>query len=121
GVTIVAVGGLILPALERTRYGERFSLGVVTSSGAIGLLFPPSLPLIVYGIVFGLTYGNYSKGVEGLPEFSIERFFFAGIVPGMVLIALLVAYCVISGWRAKVPRQPVNLRAFFAALWEAKW
>src|SRR5207244_1205553 len=103
GVTIVAVGGLLLPALQKSGYSERFSLEVVTGSGAVGLLFPPSLPLIVYGIIFGLTYGNYSKGIEGLPEFSIERFFFAGIVPGLLLVGLLVIYCIVQGIRAKVP------------------
>jgi C4-dicarboxylate transporter DctM subunit len=121
GVTIVAVGGLLLPALENAGYGRRLSLEVVTGSGAVGLLFPPSLPLIVYGIVFGLTYGNYAKGAETLAEFSIERFFFAGIVPGLLLIALLVGYCIVAGWRAGVPRQKLDLRAFARAAWEAKW
>src|SRR3954451_12939224 len=97
GVTIVAVGGLLLPALERAGYGRRLSLEVVTGSGAVGLLFPPALPLIVYGIVFGLTYGNYARGVEGLPEFSIERFLYAGIVPGLLLIAMLSVYCIVEG------------------------
>jgi C4-dicarboxylate transporter DctM subunit len=87
----------------------------------VGLLFPPALPLIVYGIVFGLTYGNYTRGAEALPEFSIERFFFAGIVPGLVLVALLVGYCIVAGLRARVPRLPFDLRGFAAALWEAKW
>jgi hypothetical protein len=58
GVTIVALGGLLLPELERSRYPKRFSIEVVTGSGAIGLLFPPALPLIVYGIVFGLNAGR---------------------------------------------------------------
>jgi tripartite ATP-independent transporter DctM subunit len=121
GVTIVAVGGLLLPALERSGYSRRFSLEVVTGSGAVGLLFPPSLPLIVYGIVFGLTYGNYAKGTEVLPEFSIERFFFAGIVPGLLLVALLVVYCIVAGRRARVPRRPLDLPGFLRARWEAKW
>ena len=90
GVTIVAVGGLILPALQKSRYGERFGLGVVTASGAIGLLFPPSLPLIVYGIVFGINYGNLSKGVDNLPPFSIKRFFFAGIRKSLEMIFFII-------------------------------
>jgi C4-dicarboxylate transporter DctM subunit len=94
---------------------------VVTGSGSVGLLFPPSLPLIVYGIVFGLTYGSYSGAGQSLPEFSLDRFIFAGIVPGLLLVGLLVGYCIVMGWRAKVPRQPVDLRKFKAALWEAKW
>src|SRR3954470_15251707 len=115
GVTIVAVGGLLLPALERAGYGRRLSLEVVTGSGSVGLLFPPSLPLIVYGIVFGLTYGSYSGAGQSLPEFSLDRFIFAGIVPGLLLVGLLVGYCIVMGWRAKVPRQPVDLRKFKAA------
>src|SRR5205823_10140632 len=53
GVTIVAIGGLMLPVLEDAKYDKRFALGTVTGSGSVGLLFPPSLPLIVYGIIFG--------------------------------------------------------------------
>jgi C4-dicarboxylate transporter DctM subunit len=120
GVTIVAVGGLLLPSLVKAGYGERHSLEVVTGSGAVGLLFPPSLPLIVYGIVFGLTYGSYSGG-RTLAEFSLERFLWAGVVPGLVLITLLVGYCVVMGWRMKVPRKPADLGEFARAAWEAKW
>jgi C4-dicarboxylate transporter DctM subunit len=120
GVTIVAVGGLILPALMRAGYPGRFGLGVVTASGAIGLLFPPSLPLIVYGIVFALTAGH-AGSVEAPIEFSIEKFLFAGIVPGAVLVGLVVIYCIVAGWRSRVRREPLDLRAFGRALWEAKW
>jgi hypothetical protein len=70
GVTILALGGLLYTMLKREGYGERFSLGLVTSSGSIGLLFPPSLVVLLYGIVAGV---------------SIEQLFMAGIVPGIVL------------------------------------
>jgi len=115
GVTIVALGGLLLPELERSRYSRRFSIEVVTGSGAVGLLFPPALPLIVYGIVFGLNAGQANI------EFSIERFFMAGIVPGLLLLAILSVYCIIEGWRSKVPTTKLDLPEFFRALWEAKW
>lgn len=115
GVTIVALGGLLLPELERSRYSKRFSIEVVTGSGSVGLLFPPALPLIVYGIVFGLNAGQANI------EFSIERFFMAGIVPGLVLLAILSIYCVFEGWRSKVPRSKVDVREFARAFWEAKW
>jgi tripartite ATP-independent transporter DctM subunit len=118
-VTIVALGGLLLPELERSKYSRRFSLEVVTGSGAVGLLFPPSLPLIVYGIVFGLNAGH-AAGAKPI-EFSIERFFFAGIIPGLVLLAILSVYCIIEGWRAKVPRFPLDVGKFARALWAAKW
>src|SRR4051812_16732574 len=120
GVTIVAVGGLLMPALVKAGYGERHALEVVTGSGSVGLLFPPSLPLIVYGIVFGLTYGSYAGG-KALAEFSLERFLWAGVVPGLLLLALLIGYCVVMGWRRKVPRKPVDLAAFRRAAWDAKW
>ena len=115
GVTIVALGGLLLPELERSRYSRRFSIEVVTGSGAVGLLFPPALPLIVYGIVFGLNAGQANI------EFSIERFFMAGIVPGLILIAILSVYCIVEGWRSKVPTTKLDLPEFFRALWEAKY
>jgi tripartite ATP-independent transporter DctM subunit len=115
GVTIVALGGLLLPELERSRYSRKFSIGCVTGSGAIGLLFPPALPLIVYGIVFGINAG------QSHIEFSIERFFLAGIVPGLVLVGIVSLYCVFEGWRSKVPTTPIDLPEFFRALWEAKW
>ncbi|HXU72591.1 MAG TPA: TRAP transporter large permease subunit, partial [Polyangia bacterium] len=115
GVTIVALGGLLLPELERSRYSRRFAIEVVTGSGSVGLLFPPALPLIVYGIIFGLNAGQANI------EFSIERFFLAGIVPGLVLIAILSIYCIWEGWRSKVPTTPLDVREFFRAFWEAKW
>lgn len=115
GITIVALGGLLLPELERSRYSRRFAIEVVTGSGSVGLLFPPALPLIVYGIVFGLNAGQANI------EFSIERFFLAGIVPGLVLIGILSVYCVWEGWRSKVPTTRLDLREFFRAFWEAKW
>jgi C4-dicarboxylate transporter, DctM subunit len=102
GVTIVALGGLLLPELQKSGYSKRFSIEVVTGSAAVGLLFPPALPLIVYGIIFALTAGHASEG--GAPiDFSIERFLFAGIIPGLVLLAILSLYCLYEGWRSKVP------------------
>ena len=77
GMTIVAVGGLLFPALQEARYGERFSLGLLTTSGSLGLLFPPSIPLIVYAIV---------------AETPVDQLFIAGIAPGLLLVAALSAY-----------------------------
>jgi tripartite ATP-independent transporter DctM subunit len=120
GVTIVALGGLLLPALEKSGYKSRFALGTVTGSGTVGLLFPPALPLIVYGIIFALNAGQAAEA--GTPiDFSIERFLLAGIVPGLVLLVILSIYCVFEGWRSNVPRSPIDLRKFGRALYEAKW
>lgn len=105
GVTIVAIGGLMLPVLEHANYSKKHALGIVTGSGSVGLLFPPSLPLVVYGIIFGLQRGQ--AGLSGGAEFSVEKFFlYAGIVPGLVLLTILSAYCIYEGWRSNTPRQP---------------
>lgn len=123
GVTIVALGGLLLPALEKSGFGSRQSLGVVAGSGAIGLLFPPALPLIVYGIVFALSWGSLSRGggAAELAEFSIDRFMFAGIVPGALLVIALSCAQIVRGVRARVATKPVDVRAFFRAVADAKW
>ena len=105
GVTIVALGGLLLPELERSRYSRRFSIEVVTGSGAVGLLFPPALPLIVYAIVFGLNAGQANI------EFSIERFFMAGIVPGLLMgLSLWITWAIVARNEGVVPpaRKPVG-------------
>jgi tripartite ATP-independent transporter DctM subunit len=117
GVTIVAVGGLLFPTLLKSRYSQRFSLEVVTGSGAVGLLFPPSLPLIVYATIYSINAAQ----LESKRPFEFRSFLVAGIVPGLVLIAILSTYCIIQGWRSKAPRKPIDLREFGRALWDAKW
>ena len=116
GVTIVALGGLLLPELQRSGYSLRRSLEVVTGSGAVGLLFPPALPLIVYGIIYGLNAGQIAGNT-----FKIDKFLFAGIVPGSILVAVLCVYSIIVGIKSKTKTIPLDLRAFFKAFWVAKW
>jgi len=82
GVTIFALGGLLLPALLKDGYSDRFSLGLITSSGSLGLLFPPSLPLILYGAI---------------AETRIDHLFLAGIIPGFLMLILLGGYAFKSG------------------------
>ena len=82
GVTILALGGLLYPILRGEGYKERFSLGLLTSSGSLGLLFPPSLAILIYGIVAGV---------------SIESMFFAGLVPGSLLMIMLALYSIFQG------------------------
>lgn len=106
GVTIIALGGLLYPILLQERYPEKFSLGLITSSGSIGLLFPPSLPIILYGIV-AVT--------------SIDELFIAGIVPGMIFLAVLSIYSLVVGRKHRVNRTPFEFREARAAIWEAKW
>jgi len=106
GITIVAIGGLLYPALLADNYDEKFSLGLVTTSGSLGLLFPPSLPIVLYGVVAGVM---------------IERLFLAGILPGILTVGALALYAVSTGVRHKMKRTPFNARAAFKALWEGKW
>jgi tripartite ATP-independent transporter DctM subunit len=106
GVTIIALGGLLYPMLIEERYPEDFSLGLITSSGSIGLLFPPSLPIILYGIV---------------AMASIDDLFVAGILPGTLMISVLAIFSLVTGVRKKVRRTPFVPREALSALWEARW
>ena len=107
GVTIFALGGLLFPAMLKDRYPEQFSLGLITTSGSLGLLFPPSLPLILYGVI---------------AETRIDHLFLAGIVPGLLMLVLLAAYSIKKGAATRGSRQPVlageRRRALRAAAWE---
>ena len=106
GVTIVALGGILLPALLEERYPERFSLGLLTSSGSLGLLFPPCLPVILYGVVAGI---------------AVDKMFLGGLLPGLFLSLIMGAWAVAAGVRADARRTPFSLRELGAAAWEAKW
>jgi C4-dicarboxylate transporter DctM subunit len=106
GLTIIALGGLLLPALQREGYPEPFSLGLLTTSGTLGLLFPPSLPLIVYAIV---------------ARVRVDQLFIAGILPGILLVALLCAYSVKRAASANVPKTRFNAAEALQALKEIRW
>jgi len=106
GVTIIALGGLLFPILVKERYPEKFSLGLITSSGSIGLLFPPSLPIILYGIV-GKT--------------SIDQLFVAGIIPGLIFLSVLGGFSLYVGRKHRVNRTPFDGREAMSAIWAAKW
>jgi tripartite ATP-independent transporter DctM subunit len=106
GITIVAIGGLLYPALVADKYEENFSLGLVTTGGSLGLLFPPSVPMIIYGVVAGIM---------------IEKLFLAGLIPGIITVAALAIYSSAIGIKHKMPRTGFNVREAFTTLWEAKW
>ena len=113
GVTIVALGALLLPALKSAGYGERFSLGLVTTSGSLGLLLVPSVPLILYGIV------AQQLGV-GEP-FTIFDLFVAGVMPLLLMLALLIVWALWHNRGDKVPRVAFSRTRLLRALIEAKW
>lgn len=101
GITIVALGGLLLPALVSERYKESFSLGLITASGSLGLHFPPSLPIILYGFVSGV---------------SIESLFVAGILPGTFLVGALSLFSIYTGSRWNIERPPFSVSEFLVSL-----
>jgi C4-dicarboxylate transporter, DctM subunit len=105
GVTIIALGGVLMPALVKNGYPERFSMGLIAGTGSVGLLFPPALPLFIYGTVYGLSA---SKPMQAL--WDTRRFLFSGIVPGLVLIGMLSAVAVTVAIRKKLPRQRFNFK-----------
>jgi tripartite ATP-independent transporter DctM subunit len=106
GLTIIALGGILLPALLRGKYPERFSLGLVTNSGTLGLLFPPSLPIIIYAIV---------------SKVQINQLFLAGLLPGILMIVLLSLFSVQKAIAADVPKTTFNSARMFKALRAAIW
>ncbi len=112
GITIVALGGLLYPALKQAGYLENFNLGLLTSSGSLGLLFAPSLPLILYGVVAQQL--DLEQGV------SISDLFLAGIFPGLLMLVMLSVYSMLQP-RAQVERQPFDARTALNAIAAAKW
>ncbi len=106
GVTILALGGLLFAALRSDGYGERFSLGLLTSSGSLGILLPPALPLILFGIA---------------AETPIDELFLGGILPGALLVLLMAALGVRAGVRSRVARTPFRFLDAVRALWNAKF
>jgi len=106
GITIIALGGLLLPALLAEKYKENFSLGLMTTSGSLGLHFPPSLPIILYGFVSGA---------------SIEKLFVAGIIPGALMVGILCLFSVFMGRKWRLERPPFSGSEFLFALKDAAW
>ncbi|MFA4974116.1 MAG: TRAP transporter large permease subunit [bacterium] len=106
GVTIIAIGGLLYPILIKERYTERFSMGLITTSGSLGLLFPPSLPLILYAVV---------------AKVNVDELFLAGIVPGVIIIVLLSLYSIHSSLKHKSNRQAFSVEEVIKALRGAIW
>lgn len=106
GVTIIAIGGLLYPALRKQSYSEKFSLGLVTTGGSVGLLLPYSLPLLVYSLVAHVDYRAAFKAV---------------LLPGGLVIVLLSIYAAFIAQREGIKREPPQMKAAAKAIWELKW
>ncbi len=106
GVTIIALGTLFLPVLLSEGYPEKFSYGVCTAAGSMGLLFPPALPLLVYGLI---------------GHVDIDKLFVAGLMPGMVTVLALSAYGMWVAKKSGAKRTKMSPREFFSAVNETKW
>ncbi len=106
GITILSMGGLLLPVLVKAKYPERTSLGLVTVSGSIGLLWFPSLPVFLYGFYASIDYA---------------KLFIGGLLPGILLVLVVAGWGARRGWRAGVARTPFVASKAGAAMWEAKW
>lgn len=106
GVTILALGGLLSFVLVKGHYKKRFSLGLLTASGSIGLLFPPSLPIIIYGVT---------------AQISIKDMFLGGIIPGVVMVLALVAFGIVFAVRNKVEREPFKIKDALLSVKESIW
>ena len=111
GITVIAVGGLVYPMLQEDGYPEGFSLGLVTAAGSLGLLFPPSLPVILYSVVAGTRDQN-------VPADSL---YLAGFLPGVLMLAMVAAYAIYKGRALGIPRTSFAWREVLLATWEAKW
>ncbi len=106
GVTIIALGAILYPALKQDGYGDRFNLGLVTSAGSLGLLFAPSLPLILYGVV---------------AEVSIDNLFLAGILPGLLMLIMLSGYSLWVNRGIRKPLSSFSVKEVGSALRESLW
>jgi len=113
GMTIVAIGAFLYPALVKASYPERYSLGLVTSSGSLGLLFAPSLPLILYGFVAGQ--------LNTTPTVTIRDLFLAGLMPGALMILVLSLHAMSVGRELPKAAKAFNFAEVWEALKEAKW
>ena len=113
GVTIVALGALLYPALKEAGYQEKFSLGLVTTSGSLGLLLPPSLPLILFAIIAQqMGYGE---------QVAITDLFVAGLLPAFLMLALLSVWSLWYNRNDPIPRESFSLTNVKTAVWEARW
>jgi C4-dicarboxylate transporter DctM subunit len=113
GATIIALGAILYPAMKQAGYGERFNLGLITSSGSLGLLFPPSIALILYAVI--------AQQMDMGESVTIDDLFLAGLLPGLMMLVLLTGWSVYSSRDFDIVRSQFSRRKLVAALRESIW
>ena len=106
GVTIIALGGLLYPILLQEGYSDKFSIGLITTCGSLGLLFPPSLPIILYGII---------------AKVDIDQLFLAGLIPGLIIMMILGGYSIFNSKKSTKTRHSFSFKELRGAIWEARY
>jgi len=117
GVTIIALGGLLFPSLIKEKYPEKFSLGLITIGGSRGITFPPSLPLILYGVIASMSMQN----LDTTAKVSVDELFLAGIIPGAISIAVIVIYAMFIGTKAGVSQTKFSIKEAISATKGVAW
>ncbi len=113
GATIIALGAILYPAMKQAGYSERFNLGLITSSGSLGLLFPPSIALILYGVI--------AQQMDLDQPVAIDDLFIAGLLPGLLMLALLVAWSMYKSVGDKIPTTEFDLKKLVSAVGKSIW
>ena len=113
GATIIALGAILYPAMKQAGYPERFNLGLITSSGSLGLLFPPSIALILYGVI--------AQQMDLDQPVAIDDLFIAGLLPGFLMLVLLIAWSMYKSVGEKIPTTTFDSKELISALRESIW
>jgi tripartite ATP-independent transporter DctM subunit len=113
GATIIALGAILYPAMKQAGYAEKFNLGLITSSGSLGLLFPPSIALILYGVI--------AQQMDIGENVAIDDLFIAGLLPGLFMLVLLTAWSMYKSTGMHIQRAEFNWHRLVSALRESIW
>src|SRR5207247_927948 len=121
GVTILALGGLLMPVLRTARYSERDALGLLTGAGSLGLLFPPCLPVILYSIVASAAMVNLGPAGGGASGVTMEKMFLGGLLPGTLMVGLTAWWGIRRQPKEGAVKSDFDPAEAGRAMWDAKW